>query len=394
MTAALWLNPAVGVAGDMLLGAMVDIGADEHAVRGCLETLEIGGWELSFTEVDRRGLRCRHAVVVAETGPEERTWSWIDDLLAGSGLPRRVGDGARSTFKRLAEVEAYRHGVDIDDVHFHEVGAVDAIVDIVGCWSALDALGVSEVRSGPVGLGVGTTMSSHGVLAHPAPAVLGLLEGIPVVGVNSASETATPTGVALLATMVDEWGPVPSGSVRASGFGAGTRDTETHANVVSAIMIDVVDSPATDSVVIETNLDDVTPEVLGHTVQLALDQGADDAWIVPVVMKKGRPGHTLSILCAPALAAPLLALVAAETGTLGMRTRGVTKHVLPRSFDEIELDGGTVRIKVGPHGAKPEAADVVRIADATGRSVRSVSAEAFGKWMNMSGDQGAETRWS
>ncbi len=394
MAAALWVNPAVGVSGDMLLGAMVDIGADEHAVRGALEMLEVGGWELSFTEVDRRGLRCRHAVVVAEAGPEERTWSWIDDLLASSGLSRKVADGARSTFKRLAEVEADRHGVDIDDVHFHEVGAVDAIVDIVGCWAALDALGVSEVRSGPVGLGVGTVMSSHGVLAHPAPAVLGLLEGIPVVGVNSTAETATPTGVALLATMVDEWGSIPSGLVRASGFGAGTRDAATHPNVLTAVMIDIIDSAVTDSVVIETNLDDVTPEILGQLVQRALDAGADDAWIVPVVMKKGRPGHKLSILCAPGLEAPLLSLVAIETGTLGMRTHGVTKRVLPRSFSEIELDGDTVRIKVGPYGAKPEAADVVRVADATGRSARSVSAEALGKWMSTAGNQGAESWWS
>jgi len=394
MAEALWINPAVGVSGDMLLGAMVDVGADEHAVRGALEMLEVGGWELSFTVVDRRGLRCRHAVVAAETGPEERNWSWIDDLLASSGLPRKVGDGARSTFRRLAEVEADRHGVDIDDVHFHEVGAVDAIVDIVGCWAALDALGVSEVRSGPVGLGVGTVMSSHGVLAHPAPAVLGLLEGIPVVGVNSTAETATPTGVALLATMVDEWGPIPSGLVRTSGFGAGTRDAATHPNVVTAVMIDIIDSAATDSVVIETNLDDVTPEILGQLVQRALDAGADDAWIVPVVMKKGRPGHKLSILCAPGLEAPLLALVAIETGTLGMRTHRVTKRVLPRSFSEIDFDGDMVRIKVGPYGAKPEAADVVRVAEATGRSARSVSAEALGRWMSTSGNQGAESWWS
>lgn len=394
MAAALWINPAVGVSGDMLLGALVDIGADEHAVLGALEMLEVGGWELSFAEVDRRGLRSCHAVVTAEAGPQERTWSRIDDLLASSDLPRRVGDGARTTFRRLAEVEADRHGVDVDDVHFHEVGAVDAIVDIVGCWTALDALGVSEVRSGPVGLGVGTVASSHGVLAHPAPAVLGLLEGIPVVGVNSAAETATPTGVALLATMVDEWGPIPSGVVSASGLGAGSLNPVSHPNVVTAVMIDVIDSTVADSVVIETNLDDVTPEVLGHVVQRALDAGADDAWIAPIVMKKTRPGHKLSILCAPGLESSLVDLVAAETGTLGMRTHRVRKRVLPRSFSEVEFDGDSIRIKVGPYGAKPEATDVVRVADATGRSARSVSAEALGRWMSTSGDREAESRES
>ncbi len=380
MARALWLNPAVGVSGDMLLGALIDAGADEASVRKALEALNVTGWHLEVMDVERRGLRCRHARVTAEVAEEPRTWSAIDALLAGADLPPSASHGARATFRRLGEVEAERHGVGIDDVHFHEVGAVDAIVDIVGCWAALETLEVGEVWSGPVGLGTGTVASSHGVLPHPAPAVLGLLEGVPVVGLDSAKETATPTGVALLVTMVDEWGTVPSGRLERSGLGAGSRDETTHPNVLAAVMIETDDSAEVDAVLIETTLDDVTPEILGHVLERALDAGADDAWLVPVVMKKARPGHELRILCAPAVQERLIGLVAAETGTLGMRTYRVGKHIFPRGFEEVLLDGETIRMKVGPYGAKPEAADVIRVADATGRSARSVAAEALVRW--------------
>jgi len=380
MSLALWLNPAVGVSGDMLLGALIDAGADEATVRRSLEALNVSGWELEMVEVDRRGLRCRHAVVRASAA-ESRNWSAIDALISAADLPTAVAQGARTTFRKLAEAEAKRHGVDIDDVHFHEVGAVDAIVDIVGCWAALDALAVRTVQSGPVGHGVGTVPSSHGVLPHPAPAVLELLVGVPVVGIESAAETATPTGAALLVTMVDDWGPVPAGRVAGSGMGAGTRDPDSYPNVLGAVTIEADDSSAADAVLIETNMDDVTPEILGRVVERALEEGADDAWIVPVVMKKTRPGHELRILCAPGLRSRLVDLVATETGTLGLRTSDVTKHILPRRFDEVAVAGEVIRMKVGPHGAKPEAADVNRVADSTGRSARSVAGEALGVWM-------------
>ena len=389
MPRTLWLNPAVGVSGDMLLGALIDVGADEVTVRNALEALDVDGWELVVATVDRRGLQCLHAQVTTAIASEPRTWSGIDDLLAGSSLPSRVVKGSRATFRKLAEVEAERHGVDVDEVHFHEVGAVDAIVDIVGCWAALDALDVTEVRSGPVGLGVGTVRSSHGVLPHPAPAVLGLLEGLPVVGVNSATETATPTGVALLATMVAEWGAVAPGRVSRTGFGAGSRDVETHPNMLTAVMIEVDDSTIAEAVLIETNLDDVTPEILGLVVQQALDAGADDAWLVSIGMKKGRPGHQLNVLCAPGLRGPLVDLIAVATGTLGVRVYDVAKHVFPRSFDEIELNGEVIRMKVGSHGAKPELADVVRVADATGKSARLVAAEALSTWIRTGSEEEA-----
>lgn len=380
MTRVLWLNPAVGVSGDMVLGALIDAGADPGTVRKAIDALGVTGWDLSVAEADRRGLRCLHARVTTEVAEEARTWSEIDALIAGAPLAPPVAGGARSTFRRLAEVEAGRHGVALDEVHFHEVGALDAIVDIVGSWAALDSLTVESVVSGSVGLGAGTVAASHGMLPHPAPAVLGLLEGLPVVGLDVPVETATPTGAALLATMVDRWGPVPSGVLVRTGYGAGSRDAATHPNVLTAVVVEASDATTVDSVLIETTVDDVTPEILGHVIDRALDVGADDAWLVPVVMKKSRPGHQLRILCTAALRARLIDLVASETGTLGVRTYRVEKDVFSRRFDDVSVDGRIIRMKVGPYGAKPEAADVIRVADETGRTARSVAADALTRW--------------
>jgi len=380
MAQALWLNPAVGVSGDMLLGALIDAGAQVGEVRKAIDALGVPGWDLSIDEVDRNGLRCRHARVTTETTDEPRTWSEIDALIAGAALPTSVADGARSTFRRLAQVEAAQHGVAINDVHFHEVGAVDAIVDIVGSWAALGSLGVDAVASGPVGLGAGTVDAAHGTLPNPSPAVLALLEGLPVSGLDVPAETATPTGAALLAKMVDRWGPVPSGRLGRTGYGAGSRDVATHPNLLAAVIVETDGATTVDSVLVETTLDDVTPEILGYVIDRALEAGADDAWLVPVVMKKSRPGHQLRILCTPALREQLIDLVAIETGTLGVRTYRVEKDVFSRRFDQVSLDGRIIRVKVGPHGAKPEAADVIMVADETGRSARSVAADALARW--------------
>ncbi len=380
MGRALWINPTVGVSGDMLLGALIDVGADEGPVRTALESLALPGWELTVGDTRRRGLRCRFARVTTETADEPRRWSEIDATIAGADLGSRVALGARETFRRLGEAEAHRHDVGIDDVQFHEVGAVDAIVDIVGCWAALDALEVETVVAAPVGLGAGTVDTAHGLLQHPAPAVMSLLEGFPVTAVETSQETATPTGVALLTGMVGEWGPCPTGKVIRSGIGAGGRDLETHPNVLSMMLIDTDDLPQVDAVVIETTVDDVTPEILGHVIGRALSAGADDAWLTPVVMKKSRPGHQLRVLCAPGLEPAMIELVASETGTLGLRTYAVAKRVFSRSFDQVLVDGEPIRIKVGPHGAKPESADVLAVAEATGRSARAVAAEAAAQW--------------
>jgi uncharacterized protein (TIGR00299 family) protein len=389
----LWIDPGFGASGDMLLGALVGLGADPDDLVRRLRGLGVDGWSITSGPTVRCGLSATRLEVHldGDGGHRDdddhdhgRRWSEIDALLAGADLPGRVRDGARSTFRLLGEVEAAAHDLGIDDVHFHEVGAVDAIVDIVGVWLALDLLGVDRVASGPVGLGHGTVRGAHGVLPLPAPATAALLAGAPVRHVDVEMETCTPTGAALLAT-IGEWGSMPPGTLVGSSRGAGGRDVATHPNVVALHLIDtapaLVGGPTADvAIVLATNLDDVTPEVVGHVVDRLLAAGADDAWATPIVMKKSRPGVLLEALVAPDRARVIRELISAETGTLGIRETQVTKHVQPRHVDTVDVDGRPVRIKVGPHGAKPEHDDLVALAAATGRPLRAVAAEAMRCW--------------
>jgi uncharacterized protein (TIGR00299 family) protein len=382
----LWIDPSFGASGDMLLGALVGLGADVETLRAGLASLPVAGWTIESSPTTRCGLSANRVTVTTDEDHHHRGWSDIDAMLAAAdALPQRVRDGARRTFRRLGEIEAAAHDVPIDAVHFHEVGAVDAIVDIVGVWFALDLLGVTDVVSGPVGLGHGTVRGAHGVLPVPAPATAALLAGAPVRGLDVEMETCTPTGAALLATL-GTWGAIPSGVLAAQARGAGGRDPAGHPNVVTAHLLHTdpagaVTGSATvvTAVLLETNLDDVTPEVIGHTIDRLLAAGADDAWAVPIVMKKSRPAFELRVLCAPAAATSLRSVLSEETGTLGIRERSVAKHVQPRRVDEVEIGGVTVRVKVGPHGAKPEHDDLVAAAGATGRPLRELAAEALAR---------------
>ena len=385
MSRTLWLNPAVGVAGDMIVASLLDVGADESALRRELDTLDLDGWTMHVEAVTRAALTATHVRVETTETHHHRSWSAIDRMLQGSGLSPRVGAGARATFRRLADAEATVHGIDVDSVHFHEVGALDAIVDIVAAWAALESLDVDRVVAAPVGLGTGLVEMAHGAAPVPAPAVLELLRGHPTVPMEHRGETATPTGVALLCEMADSWGALPAGVIRASGRGAGSADPGTHANVLSVVLTDssvssMSGASCETAVLLETNLDDVTPELLGHVVELALERGAQDAWVTPIVMKKGRPAHLLSVLCAPGSADSLRELIASRTATLGIRQLTIDKFESPRRTEHVTLDGRTVRIKVGPHDAKPEHDDVVAVASATGAGVRLVAARALAAW--------------
>lgn len=386
MSRRLWLDPSFGASGDMLLGALLAVADDVSLddLRGALDGLDVDGWTLERSQVTRAGISAMRVAVTAGTGPA-RHWTGIDAMLAAAPLPPRVVDGARRSFRLLAEIEAAQHDVGIDEVHFHEVGAVDAIVDVVGAWWLLDRLGVDEVVVGPVGLGHGTVRAAHGLLPLPAPATLELLRGAPVRALDADFETCTPTGAALLRSM-GTWGPIPDGVVVASGRGAGGKDPAGHPNVLTAIVLDTtgragVGTPGAEAaVVVSTNVDDVTPEVLGHVVDMLLAAGADDAWIAPIVMKKGRPAHQVVALAAPAHEAAIRAVLARETGTLGIRATTVTKHVAPRRVDTIEVRTHPVRVKVGPHGAKPEHDDLVAVSEAVGLPVRVLAAEALAAW--------------
>ncbi len=391
---AIWIDPTFGASGDMLLGALGALlsrrDPDAPDPLDGLAALGLDGWRLERETVQRCGLsaaRCR--VVLDDTPHHHRAWSSIDAQLAAADLPDRASTGARATFRRLAEVEAAQHGVAVDDVHFHEVGAVDALVDIVGVWLLVDALDPAEIVVGPVGLGRGTVSAAHGLLPLPAPATAALLEGHPVHPLDVGLETCTPTGAALLVTLADRTGALPAGALGATVRGAGGRDPKSHPNVVTVIEIEGVsytdDAVLTDRTeittrtVLSTNVDDVTGEVLAATIEALLGAGADDAWVVPIVMKKGRPAHEVKVLCEPADADRLADVLLAQTGSLGVRIERVTRRALPRTFTTVTVRGHEVRLKVGPHGAKPEFDDLAAVAVATGVPVRVLAAEAVNR---------------
>ncbi|MCS5682806.1 MAG: nickel pincer cofactor biosynthesis protein LarC, partial [Acidimicrobiales bacterium] len=297
-----WLHPFAGIAGDMTLGALLDAGADLSFVVSTLEGLKVDGWSLTSEQVDRNGIRATRAVVDAPEQHHHRHWSDIRLILEQASLPDRVQARALAVFEALAVAEGKVHGTSPDDVHFHEVGALDAIVDIVGSCAALESLDIDEVASGPVAVGVGSISAAHGILPNPPPAVVNLLEGVPIVSVDVDMELTTPTGAAIIKALAQRVGPMPDMTITGSGYGAGTRDPADRANVTQVI-IGTSTQAASDGVetVVElsTNLDDVTGEVLGDAIAQLMDAGALDAWVTPIVMKKGRPAHTLSVLAAP-----------------------------------------------------------------------------------------------
>lgn len=417
MTRALWIDPSFGASGDMLLGALAGVLTARRArddasgspkdvddVLAPLERLGLETFELRLETVQRCGLSCHRMLVDVTDADAHRAWSSIDALIAGASLPSRAAEGARSTFRALGEIEAAQHGVDIDEVHFHEVGAADSILDIVGTWLLVDALDPAEIVVGPVGLGHGTVKAAHGLLPLPAPATMALLSGAPTRPLDHEGETCTPTGAALLTTLADRWGPMPAGAIVDAQRGAGGRDPASHPNAVTIAEVDVAVAQAiTDttptaawsdeaSVVIECNVDDTTAEVLAATVDRLLAEGAQDAWLTPIVMKKGRLATKVSVLCDPTDQPHLVAVLMAETGSLGCRSFAATKHVLPRRIEHVTVRGQRIAVKVGPHTAKPEHDDLVAAAAITDLPVRQLDLEARAAWNAVDADQSPATQ--
>jgi len=368
-----WFHCFSGIAGDMALGALVDAGADPAEVRGLVERLPVGGWALEFEPVLRCGIAATKAHVRAEETGVVRTAAHITGLVEEARLPDRVRQRALATFRALARVEGQLHRRPPEQVHFHEVGGLDAIVDVVGTAAALEVLGVDEVQSSSVANGTGMVRAAHGLLPNPAPAVIGLLEGAPTHGVDVAMELTTPTGAALLAATVTAWGPLPAMRIDASGFGAGTREIDGRPNAVQVVIGDAASSGSTGAaqvgvapgqpvVLLEANVDDVTGEVLAHTIAALLDAGAHDAWVTPMVMKKGRPAHVVSALADPALVGQVTRVLGAESGSLGVRGTRLERWPRSRAIDTVEVAGLPVRVKVSPGRVKVEHDDAARVA--------------------------------
>lgn len=374
----LWLNPATGLSGDMLLGALLDLGAPVEPVREAVASTGLTGWRLEAERVHVDGIRATRARVgVDDEATERRAAELLQRVRAAS--PPAVAALAARAVTAVAEVEAALHGTDPAEVHLHELGGLDTVVDTVGVAAALHALQVTRVCSAPVGVGSGEVHTRHGVLPVPAPATIALLAGARVRGIEVTGETVTPTGAALLRAAGADYGPMPAMRPVRTGYGAGTKRFPGRPNVLQAVLGEAESAPAGEEelVQLETNLDDVTGEVLGHLVGRLLAEGALDAWSVPAVMKKGRPAHIVHVLCRPGDVARLREVLFAETGTLGVRGRQVNRTALPRTTSVVDVEGHTVRVKRGPYGAKCEYEDLKAAAEALGLPLREVAARAL-----------------
>ena len=385
-----WFHCFSGIAGDMALGSLVDAGADPDEVRKLLQRLPVGGWDVEFEPVLRCGIAATHARVIAPETGVVRTAAHITGLVEEARLPPRVTSRALATFRALAEVEGRLHRRPPEQVHFHEVGGLDAIVDVVGTAAALEILDVDDVRSSSVANGTGMIRAAHGLLPNPAPAVVELLEGAPTHGVDVPLELTTPTGAALLAATVSGWGPLPAMRIETSGFGAGSREIDGRPNALQVVIgqassvgagdaAQVGVAPGQPVVLLEANVDDATGEVLAHAVAALLDAGAHDAWVTPVIMKKGRPAHVVSALADPAVAAQVTRVLTAETGSLGVRGTTLERWPRTRDVDTVEVAGLPVRVKVSPGRIKVEHDDAARVADLGRLPLREVISLAEGE---------------
>ena len=386
MTNVAWFHCFSGIAGDMALGSLVDAGADLDQVREICSRIPVGGWKLEAEPVLRGGIGATHIIVHTEESGVVRTAGHIAGLIEEARLPDRVRVRALATFDALARAEGRLHRRPPEQVHFHEVGGLDAIVDVVGTCAALELLEVDEVHSSPVANGVGMVRAAHGLLPNPAPAVVELLRGAPTFGVDIAAELTTPTGAALLAANVTRWGPLPMMTIASMGFGAGTRELEARPNLTQVVVGTMSDEmPAGQPVtLLEVNVDDATGETLAHAIAMLMEAGAHDAWITPILMKKGRPAHTVSALCDPSLARQVAATLTAETGSLGVRGQTFERWPSPRREDEVDVDGALIRVKVGPGRVKVEHDDAVRAARRLQLPVREVVSRAEETWRHES----------
>jgi pyridinium-3,5-bisthiocarboxylic acid mononucleotide nickel chelatase len=387
-----WLDLGNGVAGDMLLGAVVGAGVPLADIAAALDPLQLPV-TLRAEDVRRGGLRAVRVVVTApDAGQPTRRWSDVRRLLGR--LPDALRSSAVEVFGALARAEAAVHGVPEEDVHFHEVGALDAVADVVGVCAGLAALRLDRLVASPIALGGGWARTAHGTIPVPGPAVLALLEaaGAPGRGGPDEVELATPTGVALAATLADGFGPMPALRPTATGTGAGTRDPAGRPNVVRLVVGETEEAAAgtldgldtTTAVVLEANVDDLDPRAWPLVLAALLEAGALDAWLTPTLMKKGRPAHVVAALTGPAEVARVRDVLLRETTTLGVRETPVVRHALRRTFGTVSVDGRPVAVKLGwgPDGsvvnAMPEWEDVARAAVALDRPVKQVLAQAVG----------------
>lgn len=406
-----------GASGDMILAALLDAGLEPRALVEGLAGLGIRDLEVKASEVSRHGVRAKSFGFTAAAGPKGGSFGEIKEVLEAANLAPSVKAGALRAFTLLADAEGRIHGKPADRVHFHEVGSLDALVDVVGAFIGLEALGIKQVVSSPLALGEGSIQCAHGTLPSPAPATVEIARGLPVRGWALDGELTTPTGAAILKAAASAFGPVPAMTVTAVGYGAGTRDLAAIPNVLRLMVGDAPDLPSLSDLpglpgapgqqglpagigtglesdrvtLLETNIDDMNPQFFSHIFDDLFARGALDVWVESILMKKGRPGFRLSVLAQAAQVPALAAAVLAETTTSGVRLQELSRLKLPRRIVEVETRFGRIRIKVFAGGAAggaaagpgapgersaPEYDDCVRCARAHKVTVSEVMEEA------------------
>ena len=385
MTRIAYFDCASGISGDMTLGALVDAGADLDAMNRAVGSLGLPGCRLVVREVKKHSLRATQVIVQYEPEHQHRHLHHIFALLDGAELSGKQRQTARRIFVRLAEAEAKVHGVAVEKVHFHEVGAADSIADVVGTAVGLDLLAVERVVASPVATGCGRVRIAHGEVSIPAPATAELLCGVPVAESHIEAELTTPTGAAILAALAERFGPMPSMTVCQVGYGAGQTDLPEQANVLRLILGEVAVADEEEVCLVETNLDDTSGELIGHAGARLWQAGALDVFTTAIQMKKNRPGVTLSVLCRTTDAPAIEAVLFRETTTLGVRRWPVARQVLARKAHRVATPWGEVEGKVGfppdgPPRFSPEFESCRRIADEHDvplRDVYDVAHKAF-----------------
>ncbi len=376
-----------GAGGDMIVASLIHAGADADALRDGLASLDIGGYSLSIEPVNKQGFLATrfHVDLIEQARQPHRHLKDIVEILDRSTLPASVRDKAARIFERLAKTEAKVHGTTIEKIHFHEIGSVDAIIDVVGAALALEQLGVERVLCSPIPTGSGTVTCEHGVMPVPAPATADLLRGVPLAACDEVGELTTPTAAAVLTTLASEFGPLPAMIVDSIGYGAGTRDGARCPNILRVLVGRTAGEGDADEItVLETNLDDVSPEAVGYCMEQLLAEGALDVYAMPIHMKKSRSGVVLTVLCKPNQVAAMERTIFAETTTFGIRRHNVSRAKMQRRHETVSTPFGEIRIKVGKRDGiitvSPEYVDCRAAAREHGVALREVIAAANAAW--------------
>ena len=375
-----YLDCAAGISGDMLLGALIDAGWPEQSLRELIAKLKIGDVQLKVDRVSKRGIAATQVEILSSPHQPHRRLHDLASIVTQADLPQSIRQRANSALQLLAEAESQVHGVPIERIHFHEVGAVDTIVDIVGAIVGFSDLKIEEVHSSALPWSRGSIKTEHGILPVPPPAVALLLRDVPVIGVDIEGETVTPTGATLARTITKQFGAMPAMKIARVGYGAGQRDWPDRPNVLRLTIGDSNDGPGLhveQLIVLSCNIDDMNPQWYEPLMRLLNEAGALDVWLTPVQMKKNRPGTTIKILSQPNDVEALRTLLLRHTSTLGVRETPVTRHSLPREIDTVQTQYGPVRVKVatmpdGSRKASPEHDDCAARAAENGVAINLV----------------------